>query len=456
MTASVPLALGTTWPTARRAGDLVFLGGHTPHQLDTGRLISGTGDLPPGVATELRAPVLFTEITAGRLRAQTWQVLHNLKLSLEAHGSSLEHLVHLRIFLQNIADEGTVLDQVRRTLGASLCSGEVVEARNDGCDPDSLIQLDAIALAVASGKPQHAWVPGFERVTAPFPTVTTAAGFLFSSQIDGLDLATGEPVNHIRQLSQRGVALLGPLADRASRASLRFFLQQAALWDHLLTVLAAFDIPPQLTLYHMNWMRRPMTVFADGSVTRRIMEHTGDYLLTCFPVAGLSRPDAELAGRIVAIQPHSGMRKDIRVPIHGISNSYFGAIQAGPYLFAAGEVPVDTKAWRIVDRVEALAEPRRRLGIGKPYAPAPIVPQAHYIYSLYEETLRAYGMELASGVHQTVYLCHAADGPALEGVVADRFGAATPATTIAPILGASPFTATRLELELTAYRGPAA
>jgi len=196
-----------------------------------------------------------------------------------------------------------------------------------------------------------------------------------------------------------------------------------------------------------------MSVFADGSVTRRIMEHTGDYLLTCFPVAAVPDPDAELAGRIVAIQPKSGMHKDIRVPIHGISNSYFGAIKVGPYLFAAGEVPVDTAAWTITDRVETLAPPRHLLNVGKPYRAARIVPQAHYIYSLYEETMKAYGTQLSAGVHQTIYLCHADDGAVMEGVIAERFAGQPPATTIAPILGASPFAATRLELELTAYLG---
>jgi enamine deaminase RidA (YjgF/YER057c/UK114 family) len=200
-------------------------------------------------------------------------------------------------------------------------------------------------------------------------------------------------------------------------------------------------------------MRRPMSVFADGSVTRSIMEHTGDYLLTCFPTSGVRTVGAELEGRIVAILPESGLRKEVRLPLHGISNSYFGAIAVGPYLFAAGEVPVDTDKATLVDRATLLEPPRNRANFGKPYEEPSAQPQTHYIYSLYEKTLAIYGADLSRAVHQTLYLSDVADGPALEGVIAERFPGGAPATTIVPILGASPFAAARLELELTAYLG---
>lgn len=443
---------GTTWPSAARAGALVFTGSHTPHDPVSGRLVLSTADLPVE-HQKLRATVLFTEVVAGRLRAQTWQVLQNLKTTLDQAGSSIEHAVHLRIFLRDIAHEGVVLSLVREFFGASLCSGEILEARNAGSHPAILVQADCIALAVDAGQPRHVWGKGFERLTDPFPTATLAAGFLFSSQVSGVNPHTGAVVEHENALTARARQLLGPLAQQASRQSLPFFLQQAAMWDHLLGVLDEFGVAHQSTLYHMNWMRRPMSVFRDGSVTRRIQPYTGDYLLTCFPTSAVRTPQAELEGRIVAILPDSGFTKDVRVPIHGISNSYFGAIKAGPYLFAAGEVPIDTAKWAIVDQPEQLAPPGNRLAIGKPYEVPQVQVQSRYIYALYEETYAAYGIDLSRGMHQTIYMTDAGDGPALEPVIAEHFGSRPPATTIVPILAASPFEATRLELELTAYIG---
>jgi enamine deaminase RidA (YjgF/YER057c/UK114 family) len=443
---------GTTWPPAKRAGAFIFVGGHTPHDLTSGRLVLSTGDLPLEQQS-LRGSVLFTEVVAGRLRAQTWQVLQNLKITLDHMGSSIEHVAHLRIFLHDIAHEGAALDLVKAFFGASLCSGEILEARNEGSHALLLVQIDCIALAADAGRPEHVWASGFERLSDPFPTATRAGGLLFSSQIGGAHPHSGQVYRHERDLSTRARQLLGSLEQRASRQNLPFFLQQAAMWDHFLGVLDAFEIDHKAILYHMNWMRRPMSVFLDGSVTRGIMSYTGDYLLTCFPASGVRTPAAELEGRIVAILPDGGLTKDVRVPIHGISNSYFGAIKVGPYLFAAGEVPVDTDSWTIVDRAALLAPPRKIMPFGKPYEEPSIQAQTHYIYSLYEKTLAAYGAGLSNAVHQSVYLTNASDGPALERVFSDRFGDGPPATTVVPIVGASPFEATRLELELTAYVG---
>ena len=444
---------GLAWPRANRAGDFIFVGGHTPHDMTSGRLVLGSGDLSPPDSDAVRAAVLFTEVVSGQVRAQTWQALRNLKATLDAMGSSIEHVAHLRIFVRDIAHEGTVLDLVKRFFGANLCSGEILEARNAGSHPAIWVQMDCIALAADAGEVSHVRGTDLGPLTDPFPVATKAGCLLFSSLVAGADPQCGEAVRQVRDLTARAKQLLGPLAQRASRRSLSFFVQQAAMWDHLLAILEVAGIDSRATLYHMSWMRRPMSIFADGSVTRSIMEHTGDYLLTCFPTSGVRTVGAELEGRIVAILPESGLRKVVRLPLHGISNSYFGAIAVGPYLFAAGEVPVDTDNATIVDRATLLEPPRNRSNFGKPYEEQSAQPQTHYIYSLYEKTLAAYGADLSRAVHQTIYLSDVADGPALEGVISERFPGGPPATTIVPILGASPFAATRLELELTAYIG---
>lgn len=440
-----------SWPAARRAGEFVFVGGQTPHDRKSGKLILQTQDLPPDVALKVRSPLLFTEIVAGKFRAQTRQVFENLKATLEEAGSSIEHIAHLRIFLLDIADEGTVLALAQEFFGANLPSGEVIEARNAGSHSDILIHVDCIAVAVEAGKPEHVLIKGLEKLSQPFPTVTKAGCLLFSSQVPGADPESGAVLIQVPELSARGRTLLGSIAERASLKHLPFFVQQAAMWDHLLTMLERSGIDARSTLYHMNWMRRPMKVFSDGSVTRNILERTGEYLLTCFPTSGLRNPGAELEGRIIAVLP--GHEKDVRVPIHGVSNSYFGMIKVGPYLFAAGEVPIDTVNWKLISHAHDLDAPFNMLGFGKPYDVPAIQVQTRYIYQLYEKTLASYGAEMAHAVHQTAYMSDVSDGPALEAIISAEFNGAAPPTTIVPILGASPFSETRLELEMIAYLG---
>ena len=50
---------GAAWPSATRAGQLIFAGSHTPHDLSTGRLVMSTADLAPEHQS-IRAAVLFT------------------------------------------------------------------------------------------------------------------------------------------------------------------------------------------------------------------------------------------------------------------------------------------------------------------------------------------------------------------------------------------------------------
>lgn len=439
-------------PAARRAGDLVFLGTHTPHDRTTGRLVVSTADLGQPLATDLRAKVLFTEVAFGPVKAQTRKVLENLKASLEAAGSSIEHLAHLRIFVTDIGMEGVVLGVVRTFFGTNLPSGELIEAANQGVDPKLHVHMDGVAMTVDAGRPTHLRYAGLEKLTEPFPAATKAGPFLFSSQFGGIDPATGAVVDSLSQLSVQTRPRIDPLLAVASKHNRPFLLQQGALWDNILKVLQASNVSPNAILYHMNWMRPTMRVFSDGSITRSILDLTGDYLLTCFPTSNLRDPLAQLDGRVIAVLPESGLKKSTKVPIHGISNSYFGMIAAGPYLFGSGEVPVDTDRWALVDEMHKLPSTRRTERFGKVYREPPIQSQAHYVYELWHETLAAYGATFDMAVHQSAYLACADDGPAFDLVVREHFPKRAPATTVVPIIGASPFAQTRLELELTAYR----
>ncbi len=444
-------SFGPYIPPATRAGDLVLLGSHTPHDRATGRLIVGTADLSAPISDQVRSKVLFSEVAFGGVKAQTRQVLENMKLSLEVAGSSIEHVAHLRIFVSDIGMEGVVLGVVRSYFGDKLSSGELIEAVNAGCNSDIHVQMDCIALSVEAGTPKNLWAPGLEALTAPFPTATKAGAFLFTSQFGGANAKSGDMVRSPTELSSAMRERIEPLLKTAPKKNSEFLIQQAALWDNILTVLDAARVPPSAILYHMNWMRPSMRVFSDGSITRSIMDLTGEYLLTCFPTSGLRAPDAQLEGRVVAILPESGLKKSVRVPIHGISNSYYGMIGVGHYLFGSGEVPVDTVNFRLIDEMQKLPPPLQSENFGKIYRESPIQSQAHYVYSLWKRTLEAYGSSMGSTVHQTVYLTEAGDGPALEGVMRAHFPTKAPATTLVPIVGASPFKNARLELEVTAY-----
>jgi len=77
------------YPHARRVGDLVFLSGVGPRR-------PGTKDIP-GVHQDATGTVLSYDV-----EVQTESVIHNIRVILEAAGSSLEKVVDVQVFLTDM------------------------------------------------------------------------------------------------------------------------------------------------------------------------------------------------------------------------------------------------------------------------------------------------------------------------------------------------------------------
>lgn len=77
------------YPHARRVGDLLFLSGVGPRR-------PGTKDIP-GVHMDVGGRILSYDI-----ETQTESVIHNIRVILEASGSSLEKVVDVQVFLTDM------------------------------------------------------------------------------------------------------------------------------------------------------------------------------------------------------------------------------------------------------------------------------------------------------------------------------------------------------------------
>ena len=107
----------------------------------------------------------------------------------------------------------------------------------------------------------------------------------------------------------------------------------------------------------------------------------------------------------------------------------------------------------MVDRSKALNGGLRNLQYGRIHREVPLMAQAQFVYELIGEGLASYGCSFADVTHQTVYLVDVGDYPALERMAILHYGRRFPPTTVVPILGASPFRETLLEIEVTAVAG---
>lgn len=82
---------------------------------------------------------------AGGIKEQTRQVLENLKVVLEAAGSSLDKTVKATVFLKNMADFAAMNEVYAEYLGSARPARSTVAAA--ALPRDALVEIDLVALA---------------------------------------------------------------------------------------------------------------------------------------------------------------------------------------------------------------------------------------------------------------------------------------------------------------------
>lgn len=129
-TDKIPQPLGGYAP-AIRAGDFVFVAGQVP------------SDFRTGLAPEARVDPNFWE--GNPIDKQTRYTLDNIKLTLEAAGSSLENIVKVGIYLRNINDVSR-LDRVWREYFPKDPPARTLLPVDSVVVPDALLEITVVAL----------------------------------------------------------------------------------------------------------------------------------------------------------------------------------------------------------------------------------------------------------------------------------------------------------------------
>lgn len=124
-TTNAPQAIGP-YSQGIRAGSLIFVSGQIPINPATGKVVEGD------------------------IRIQTRQVIENLKVVVEAAGSSLEKVVKTTIFLASIEDYSAVNDVYAEFFKDSRPARSTIEASR--LPKDVRVEIDAIAIADTRSK----------------------------------------------------------------------------------------------------------------------------------------------------------------------------------------------------------------------------------------------------------------------------------------------------------------
>lgn len=118
-TTKAPAAIGP-YAQAIKVGDFIFTSGQIPLVPET------------------------MEIVTGDVKAQTIQVLENLKAVLEAANSSLEKIVKATVFIKDMNDFGAINEIYGQYLGANPPARSCVEVAR--LPKDVLVEIEVVAL----------------------------------------------------------------------------------------------------------------------------------------------------------------------------------------------------------------------------------------------------------------------------------------------------------------------
>jgi len=445
--------LGARYTFVSRGADLVFTCGMTGHDISTGRLVREESELPEALRTDGTTGMVIADMPETRIRAQTRLALDHVRQALEEAGSSIERLVRLRLFLRDMRDAGSAASIVKAVLGKNTPSTTIVEASGPGVHPDIDVVVDAIAIARAAPfVPEHVHIAGLERLLGGFPAASIVGPYVFTTPVSAADPQDGRIGGRREALTADEQRLLEPQYFNLRDEVLA--VEQVLMWRNVKRILDATRVPFENIVHQNNWLAISMQQYVPVTKVRGRLFGRGDArtAATSLPISALRTPGAAYECSVLGLKTGE-TRKQIRLEGHGVGPYYVGAVQAGPYVFAAGEVPVHAPTGekpRVIGRAEDLPYDLTLTNFGRVHAEYPLMAQAAHVYELVMKALRSYGCSLQDVLHQTVYLVEPAHYPALENVAALYFGTRMPPTTLAPIRGASPFREALLEIEVTA------
>ncbi len=455
MTAKVEIRAGNlclrSTSLGMKAGQFLFFGSQTPMDLETGKLIKGFKDLPEEAHRQLATGMLQTDVTEGRVLAQTWQIYQNLKSILTEQGSSLDNVVRQRFFLQNMRDLLSLEKVILAFMPRERPATTIIEATNAGVNKEIAVQADFIVLDPREGtKRSNISIADLDPLTAPYPLATRAGQFVFTSSLAGVNPETGNLVNCFEELSQEEKEMTEPPYTPKGEAAVA---QHLAIFSHFRRILESQGAPLGSHIHQNGWLRIPMQEFGPTAKIRRklFIGQENRAASTALPVSGIRREDAAFEYEIIALIPPKGpneYRKETPMAVHPLCDFYLPAVKAGPFVFTAGEVGIETSVPCFVNKFSDLQDEGRFLPYGRVHEEKSIMPEAWFVYQKLKSYLEAHDSSMENVVHQAVHMVNPADYPALERIATLFYGSKLPPTSLVPIVGTSPYPEAKLEIEV--------
>lgn len=129
----------------RRAGDLIFVSGLVPVDVQRGEVVTGYHDLPEAERTPAgETGMISIDRKEGPVAAQSWWLFTELRSIMEQLGGDLDDVVHLAQYLTDLA-EFPVYSRVRERFFNRMPASTLVGVKELMPEPSVRVEVQAVA-----------------------------------------------------------------------------------------------------------------------------------------------------------------------------------------------------------------------------------------------------------------------------------------------------------------------
>ena len=422
-------------PTGTKAGQLLFLSHQASIDLDTGKMIRDLVDLPPEYRQQLeldRGHLINSYF--GPITAQTWTIYQNLTKILDQQGISTKDIIRQRIYLRDSRDFGWMEKIMLSFFPDEKPATLILGVPNHGLHEDIRVWIDAVALIPQHGglKKETIYIPGLEKITAPYPQAVKVGQFLFFEGLTGVDSRTGNPVKRLEELpfDAKGTWPEGRFRTAISEAT------RSQYWlifnGHIRQLMESQGASLKDLLLVEGFSRLGMRALCDREYFREnlfkyIQDAPESFFFGSYDLSAI--PEVEIIWGGVGLLPGEYRKEVLKDTIPFSVGTYSAMTKAGP-LFFTGGLGVDIKKKEHIYSFANFPGRERFLAQGCIDQLQPVMAKALHCY---HRALEKAGTSPDKIIHQTVYLKNLSDWPAVQRISSIVFNGRIPSTTVIPV-----------------------
>ena len=466
------LSVPRPFSQAVRSGQFMYLSGQVGMNPKTGLPIMGIQDLPPTQRKFFSGKLsLFERTHLAPAAAQTYWIMENMHTLLKEQRASLDDLVKVNVYLQDMENYEGVESVFRRIFPRTPPACTVLEVPKIGAHKDLRVTIDGIAVIPSKNsgtiKKEVIRLGDVPEPAGHFSQAVKCGNLIFISGLIALDADTGGLVRSYRDLGPEGVVLARKYPT-VNRRQEKVRAQMFKVFQHIGAILESQGSALDQILYGFLYTRDMRT---DFNSCLPIWEH-------CIPkgppaCSGFGMPDIRRDQEVmvemdaIALLPSPHMRRKANVKFDPkLTNPtchYTMACASDKYLFLSGRGGINwQRGGELVMRFSELTDWNGQGQLaGRFHEEDPVLSQTWYIYETIKNVLATQGATMDDVIKTNVWLKDMRNFPKVEAIAKDFFPNGGPAMTMIPVKNIGPWegdglTELHVEIDCTAAmpKGP--